>query len=631
MLGQFAQVSKEIQMSQEKPIKPAPYSQTDTSETLSVDIFKKLVDHYRVKLDIKERDKIPNIDGYMELVDDGGVPCGKLEVQIKKLPDYMSKIQIPMSLFAYSEYATCNPVILVGVDTKSEKVFWFHVNSKLLASPIDKIQQASLTISFPPANVIDGVSTQYLTEWKIIVDSYLRLKIIDKKYEKLRANSNPIVGVTNKDFIDIQIFLDELNGLLDGKFSIVKRAFFPTSWKTGFAYYSYKENSVDFSLYPIPYGKNDVLIKEMDEKLRQELRDSGLATQGFYRENPVRSHPKKLAVDEIEQKIKEILEAKLLKHTSSEFLVREFTFAFIDKFHIQMGLPKKDSYSLSEIEKGFFEYLPVWTVESIKFMIDVRRNGIESFGQALYRRPYFDPSLLLSQIMPGEREEVKHRVEKALEGKGQLPIMPLGNKDLSFRLFYESLSSLKIRGTTEVARPYLPKDFTRLGKFGGWVWNVFSLETLEKNLSIFFDNLPDVYDKVITANFQDIKDDIPLFGNVDLEIILLDAKEEVKACTDAPLMGYYGLSLSNKEKMSVRFSRRENAGSFSSLSMKQFQQEMLIDGKTYKMVTAKGQVLHFIYEDTPMLDFIYNEIKDNLSRYFNNLRKDYEEKRVQPS
>ncbi len=83
-------------MSQNSAIKPAPYSPTDTKETDSVDIFKVLVEHSKVKLDIKERDKIPNIDGYMELVDNGGSPCGKLEAQIKKLPDDSTKLQIPL-------------------------------------------------------------------------------------------------------------------------------------------------------------------------------------------------------------------------------------------------------------------------------------------------------------------------------------------------------------------------------------------------------------------------------------------------------------------------------------------------------------------------------------------------------
>ena len=55
-----------------------------------------------MKLDIEERDKIPNIDGYIELVNNL-IPCGKLEVQIKKLPDNQMKFPIPMTLFAYSE------------------------------------------------------------------------------------------------------------------------------------------------------------------------------------------------------------------------------------------------------------------------------------------------------------------------------------------------------------------------------------------------------------------------------------------------------------------------------------------------------------------------------------------------
>jgi hypothetical protein len=106
-------------------IRPAPYSNTDEQETLAVDIFKGIVDHKQVKLDVKERDKYPNIDGYIEIVDEKRLPIGKLEVQIRKLPEYHGatpKLQCPTSLFAYSRI-TNNPVLLVGVDVSQRKAF----------------------------------------------------------------------------------------------------------------------------------------------------------------------------------------------------------------------------------------------------------------------------------------------------------------------------------------------------------------------------------------------------------------------------------------------------------------------------------------------------------------------------
>lgn len=607
-------------MAQSQPIKPARYSPTDTQETESIDTFKSLIDHSKVKPDIKERNTIPNIDGYVELVDDGGSPCGKLEVQIKKLPNNSTKLQIPTSLYAYSEKATCNPVILIGVDIKQKQAFWFHINSKTLNAPIEKINQASITINFSYANIIDGTSTVYLNQWQAIVDSYLDLKNVNEKYELLRDRSNPIIGVEKKEYIEIQKFLDELNGLLDGRFSTVKKTFYPNSWKIGFAYHSYKEDSVEFSLYSVPYGMNDVLIKEIDEKLENKMKEIGFTTHGFFKENPVRVRPKKLAVDQIQEGMKEILSARLLNHNSSEFLVREFTFAFIDKFHIQMGLTKKDVFSLLEIEKGFLEYLPVWTLEAIKFMIEQKRNGVTSFRHALFGRSFFDPSLILSSIMPEERKLIAERTKTAIAQKIQLPILPLGNRDISFKLFYESLGSLRLRGTTEVTRPYIQKDFSRLDHLANWKWNILSPEALEKNLAIFFENLPDAYNQIVSNNFEDIKGELPLFGGVNLEIVLFDVKSEVKVLTDAPKISFYGLCSAEKEDFSITLSDRKKAGTLSSISMQNVGNEITIDGHSYKMVTASEGVLDFIFEDTPLLDFIYDRIKQNLDEYFNKLR-----------
>ena len=146
---------------------PAPYSNTDAEETLAIDTFKILVDHKQAKLDIRGRDKYPNIDGYIDIVDEESRPIGKLEAQVKKLPDdYESvpKLQIPFSLFRYAA-VTNNPVLLIGVDTRQKKAYWIHV------SIYRNLRQAhkTITVNFPGSHVIDGKDTEYLADWIQIV------------------------------------------------------------------------------------------------------------------------------------------------------------------------------------------------------------------------------------------------------------------------------------------------------------------------------------------------------------------------------------------------------------------------------------------------------------------------------
>jgi hypothetical protein len=94
---------------------PAPYSNTDTAESESVTTMRVLLDPSREKADLKERDKFPNTDGYLELVDEQGLPCGKVEIQIKKIDPGGVSGSCPVRLVGYAKVTTL-PVILVGVD-----------------------------------------------------------------------------------------------------------------------------------------------------------------------------------------------------------------------------------------------------------------------------------------------------------------------------------------------------------------------------------------------------------------------------------------------------------------------------------------------------------------------------------
>ena len=54
--------------------RPAGYTSTDSAEIEALNVFRAALDVDRVKLDLKERDRHPNIDGYVELVDDSYIP-----------------------------------------------------------------------------------------------------------------------------------------------------------------------------------------------------------------------------------------------------------------------------------------------------------------------------------------------------------------------------------------------------------------------------------------------------------------------------------------------------------------------------------------------------------------------------
>jgi hypothetical protein len=67
--------------------KPAPYPTTAIQEVLAINILRNLLDPNQVMLDIRQLDRVPDIDGHVDILDKGHHPIGKLEVQVKKLPD----------------------------------------------------------------------------------------------------------------------------------------------------------------------------------------------------------------------------------------------------------------------------------------------------------------------------------------------------------------------------------------------------------------------------------------------------------------------------------------------------------------------------------------------------------------
>lgn len=75
---------------------PAGYSPSSTQELDSKTVFEGMINTKRVKPYLKENDKTPNFDGYLELTNANGIPTAKIDVQLKTLPEnYYDKPQPP--------------------------------------------------------------------------------------------------------------------------------------------------------------------------------------------------------------------------------------------------------------------------------------------------------------------------------------------------------------------------------------------------------------------------------------------------------------------------------------------------------------------------------------------------------
>jgi hypothetical protein len=287
-----------------------------------------------------------------------------------------------------------------------------------------------------------------------------------------------------------------------------------------------------------------------------------------------------------------------------------------------MGLVKKDEYTIAELERGFLLHLPMWTAVAVNFLVKAKRNNIRSVVGALYRRAYFDPHILLIQIMAEERKQIEEAVLRNIEAKKTVPVIPIGNDKFPFRVFFELLSFLKERHVDSVKRIYIPKDFSRMQGGRAWVGDLYSKEAIEANLTTFFANLPDVYDQLLSTNFPEIKSMLPLFGPASRVVALFETEKEAREHRNFPI-DIFHFVCDDLEELKIEVFRKDKAGEYSRLSFKDFtgKKEIIIDGRPYTWIGGERSSLDFIYEELPMFNFIYKILERNFKEYFNEMRK----------
>jgi hypothetical protein len=430
-------------------------------------------------------------------------------------------------------------------------------------------------------------------------------------YARLSKIVNAAGGVAKAEFREIHTFLDCINSFLDGPFSLVKRRFYPNAWKVGFAYHEYSANSVSYTMYPISFELNDVQIKEVDTSFRDEL----VALNGmiaYSKENPVKSRSKEHALEIMEKRIEQLTNFRLLDHEGSEFLAREFIIAFVDKFADQIGLHKKDRYTLAEIGNGFYRHLPIWVEETIKLFVRESRNGIKKPADCYYGKTYFEPGILKSQLLPEEVDEVENLVVQRMKTNDAMRVIALGSEEFPFRLFVEFHSFLTTRGVIEVPRLYKPPDYSRV-PHGGWIWEPYSSDDVEANLKRLFDALPSVYTAIVEHNLPELKSQLLPFDGATLVVAVFQIKDE------RPTLALYYLKHEGDHDLRIELLEKSQRKDVV-CKLDSRPDKLELNGKTYKLIGAAFMFPRFIYDDLPMLTFVYDELKGALRKYFDKMR-----------
>jgi|GEM_PF-2538510 len=600
------------------PASPARYPPTNTPESDAITIFKYILCK-NVKAYINEMDKIPNYDGYLEILNEDFRHIGKIDVQIKKMPDNCSEQpKYPCSLeFLSFCYDNTLPVFLILVDVKNEVAYWCFMNRELLNNLSIKEGSGSKTIKVPKENIIRKSNSDYLGAWKKIIENY-HIKIYSynpllEEYTKLNKlheilkQENSLVGIERPEFKNIHEFLDSYNLFLDGDFSTIKKIYYNSCWKLGIAYRGYSENQITYILYPIDYFKNDLQIREISDELMNKLQY--YTVTNFHSENPIHFQPKDHATKLVTEKITEICDKKLLP-LSHMSLFREIIFKFIDKLHDCLGLPVKDSYSIQEIKHAFYIYLPIWIDE-------VLTNENINSGYHYYFSPYIDPEFLLHQLNREKIESFDKKVKYRIENnQTNYKTLPIGNKTLPFKQISDFLASYA-QDSNKIDRFYIPPNFDR-PRNTNHIWECYSPDDIFNNTVAFFNTFSTIFDATIDLCFPKLKQKLEFFNDFDTLIVIIKANDKYTNTDWAPLIECFYLrseKIIPKKEIKFYLKGRDQIPINRRMDLRS---KICIDNELYTVKYDIQGLHHSIFEDLPMFNYLYETLKERMKKIFKN-------------
>ena len=259
--------------------KPAPYADTDFRENEAIQLFINSLDRKQVRTDIKSRDKYPNSDGYVEIVDESNTPIGKLEIQVRTIGRQQLVYRCAPKLMAYSDMTTL-PMLLILSDVDEGKVYWKHLHS---ASATLTRERKSYKFKLSESDLVIKANA-YVLRWTSIAQEYARrIREFPDMEEAARLSSLSVQphSLSVDAMRYFQSFVDSLNLSLDVRYPFAKRTLFPGVWKLGVSVSGFGD-SISFGIYPVETGKSDLLIKEIDSSAKIDLLNSPfLSFQSF--------------------------------------------------------------------------------------------------------------------------------------------------------------------------------------------------------------------------------------------------------------------------------------------------------------------------------------------------------------
>lgn len=599
---------------------PAAYPDKAASEANSKHLLMSLMDTRFIRGEIRIMDKYPNGDGILEVTDITGVVKGKIDIQLKTLAKERTgkpSHSCDRPFMAYCQNSTL-PVILIVVDQVAGKAYWQYMNYEVLADIKERMTHKTFSLSLPLENCIDGHSLDYIPQWtKICETTYEKVW----NYDFLKANHDQLTAeletlndkfgpltLTNNEIREVQSFLDIYNYLLDHDFRFIKQGIYSAYWKIGLGIMKYFEDQCSFVVYPIPYGINEPLIRQVragsiKDIQREFAMSTILKTQSFFSRNPIGQTPTRLAYEMLKSDFERVIK-NVHFDVPDDFMANEYIHGFVSKFATFLGLEANAvSYDLQELRFLVNDALPLILELQLNIPEGGGRFNIDSFQKL---KPHTSH---LQKV-----EEAKRLTKNGQ--KSRLRIIPTSESfHLDILKYY--IDHLIQRGIKQTRRIYDPN--MRIKSTGGYVWEHWNNEVLNANLLVLIQNLKRVYHLLLDRYFSGIANDLSLFRDGNLLVYCLSFEHGRHA---GPQLEYY--QLRSRAQMPDEID-------FWAESERPFEREALISlenwtfkigRKIYDLRVTGGEKLDFMFQPLPMHTFIRELVKSRITDFFKEKLKD---------
>jgi hypothetical protein len=447
------------------------YSESDKRERQSVNFINRLLDGTNAYSEIEYGDKRANIDGYIQLLDEDGRINGKLTVQVKTVSPSLegeNKYPCPTSLFAYAERTT-DVVFLMAVDHSQQIVLWKYISRPLIKEYCKKDKEKTITLYFDEnerlskENVIETINkwNSLFLKQRSLVANAEEVKDENEKLRRLLINAEaPVFTLPMSDIFKIQRFSDMYNGLLDREFNYIKSYCYPNMWKQGIAIFEYKDTELLYSIYPINYGENSLLIKQLP-KDTLEMTQYDMAYHSYV-DNKIETNVKKVVKERIANDVKRL-------------------------FKKPMPVPPYEFHIVEYIREF---------VHQNRFVLNASRNILKDY-------------VLLKSL-----------IESRFAIHGKIPVVAfLGYNFVHLGLVYDCINYLLNRGYKGDVELYPSKGkYADTGKVSDW----FNSESAFKKTQVVINYVFSTYTDFINKNFPIISSSLDMFFNADYVLINLN-------------------------------------------------------------------------------------------------------------